>query len=390
MQAVFLCGGAAADMYPIDQDVSLLQFLGQTLLQHHIDQAVAAGVEAVVVVAAGPGAGRAEEVARGHSRVRVAAAEGPSAWADALRSARPFLGGEVVLVDAGCILAPSAYDELRARAQKGQAPCSLVGRTDDGSSAACALLHPDGASLLEALEAVAGPEANAMAGLAQRGHGGERVPCDGCYGPIARPWHVLGAMERILDGCHRAIAPSAQVSERATVEGSVVLAEGVRVFEGAVIRGPCYIGARSVVGNGALVRDHCHVGSDCVVGFATEVARSYVGDGCLFHRNYIGDSVIADRCSFGAGTVTANLRFDEGTVKVRGGGQATDSGLDKLGAMIGPGCKTGINASIMPGVRIGRGSIVGPHVLLAHDLEPYSSIQLDTRGSFQVKRRESP
>jgi len=141
------------------------------------------------------------------------------------------------------------------------------------------------------------------------------------------------------------------------------------VFENAVIRGPSYVGPNSVVGNNALIRDHSHIGANCVIGYCTEVKGSYIEDDCWFHSNYVGDSIIAEGCSFGAGTVIANLRFDESNVSIMVQDELVDTGLDKLGAMIGSNCKTGINVSIMPGVRVGSHSFVGSHVCLERDLE---------------------
>ena len=154
--------------------------------------------------------------------------------------------------------------------------------------------------------------------------------------------------------------------------------ENVRVLENAVIRGPCYIGKNSFIGNNVLIRDRSHIGADCVVGFSTEIKHSYIGDGCWFHRNYIGDSIIADRCSLGAGTITANLRLGEGKLAIESGDETLDTGLDKLGSIIGADSKTGINVSIMPGVRIGPNSVVGPHVMLRRDLGPNRMILLDS------------
>ena len=78
----------------------------------------------------------------------------------------------------------------------------------------------------------------------------------------------------------------------------------------------------------------------------------------------------------GPGTVTANVRFDESDVAVRRPGERVASGRDKLGAIVGDGCKTGINVSITPGVRIGPHSIVGPHVLLQRDVEANTMVIL--------------
>jgi len=86
--------------------------------------------------------------------------------------------------------------------------------------------------------------------------------------------------------------------------------------------------------------------------------------------NYIGDSIIGEGCSFGAGTVLSNLRFDERNVSVKIEGESIDCGLDKFGAIIGDNSKTGVNVSVMPGMKIGPNSIVGSSVCLTEDLEP--------------------
>jgi bifunctional UDP-N-acetylglucosamine pyrophosphorylase/glucosamine-1-phosphate N-acetyltransferase len=117
-----------------------------------------------------------------------------------------------------------------------------------------------------------------------------------------------------------------------------------------------------------LIRDSS-IGSDCVVGYGTEIKHSYIGDGCWFHSNYIGDSVIEDDCSFGAGAITANFRLDETIISSRIGNDKINTGHDKLGAIIGRGCRIGINSSIMPGITIGANSFVGAHINLTHNLE---------------------
>jgi len=59
------------------------------------------------------------------------------------------------------------------------------------------------------------------------------------------------------------------------------------------------------------------------------------------------------------------------------GNEAIDTGRDKLGAIIGDNSKTGINASVMPGIKIGPNSIVGSHACLTKDLEPEKMILLE-------------
>ena len=99
----------------------------------------------------------------------------------------------------------------------------------------------------------------------------------------------------------------------------------------------------------------------------------------LVHSSYVGDSIIDDNCSLAAGTVLANFRFDEKNVKVKVAEQGIDTGLDKFGTIMGSGSKTGINASIMPGVKIGPNSFVGSHVCLMRDLPPNRLVLMEPR-----------
>ncbi|MDD5190397.1 MAG: hypothetical protein PHE50_05075, partial [Dehalococcoidales bacterium] len=159
------------------------------------------------------------------------------------------------------------------------------------------------------------------------------------------------------------------VSEKAVIEGKVIIEDGVRVMENAVIKGPVYIGKNSIIGNNTLVRGHSHVGAECTVGFGTEIKGSYLGEGCQTHMNFIGDSVLGERCSFGAGTVTANWRFDEKPVWVKIQGSLVDTGRAKLGAIIGSRTKTGVNVSIMPGMKIAAGARIPPGQVVVKDVE---------------------
>jgi len=215
------------------------------------------------------------------------------------------------------------------------------------------------------------------------------VSYDGFFAGYKYPWDLFTINKQLMDGQvkKQTIEEGAEISERATVEGRVWIGRGTKVFEGACIRGPCYIGENSVVGGNSLIRDYSSLGSNCVVGFSTEIKHSLIGDDCWFHINYIGDSIISSNCLFGAGTITANFRFDEKNIKVRIENKKIDSGTNKLGAIIGDNCKTGINACLEPGVKIGPQSMVGPNVDLQDDLEPMKIIFVD-ENSYVTKENK--
>ena len=212
------------------------------------------------------------------------------------------------------------------------------------------------------------------------------VSYEGFFAGYKYPWDLFAINKHIMNNkiTEQTIKEDVKLSERATLEGNVLIEQGAKVFEGACIKGPCYIGEKTVIGNNSLVRDYSSLGKGCVVGFSTEIKHSLIGDDCWFHSNYIGDSIISDNCLFGAGTITANYRFDENTIKVWIGEKKLDSGINKLGSIIGDNCKTGINACLEPGVKIGPKSVVGPNVNLTEDLEPEKIIFVD-KNSYTKK-----
>jgi bifunctional UDP-N-acetylglucosamine pyrophosphorylase/glucosamine-1-phosphate N-acetyltransferase len=140
-----------------------------------------------------------------------------------------------------------------------------------------------------------------------------------------------------------------------------VVREGARVRNGAYIQGPVIIDRGADVGPNCYVRPHTYIGRNCRVGNAVEVKNTVLNDGSnIPHQNYVGDSVIMEDVNLGAGTKVANLRLDEGSIPSISKGQRVNTGLRKLGAIIGPAAKVGINASIDPGTVISEEAFIGP------------------------------
>lgn len=210
------------------------------------------------------------------------------------------------------------------------------------------------------------------------------VPFGGFWQPVKYPWHVITLMDHFLasssDGARK--GRGVEIAKNAVIEGSVILSDGVKVMENAVIKGPAYIGDNSIIATNALVRQS-HIGANCVIGFGSEVARSYVGDNVWTHTNYIGDSVIGNDVSFGAGTVTGNLRLDEKNIQVGVNGGKMDCGSNKFGLVTGNHIRVGINASFMPGIKIGSNSFVGAGIVVAQDIPEGSYVA----GRWELKIR---
>lgn len=221
------------------------------------------------------------------------------------------------------------------------------------------------------------------------------IEYDGLWQPVKYPWHVMEVFKHLFKSASSPmISGDAYVSDKAIIDGPVVIEEGARIMAGATVKGPCYIGKNSIVATNALVRES-NVGANCVIGFSTEVARSYLGDNVWTHSNYIGDSVIGNDVSFGAGCVTGNLRLDEGMISVSYGTAKISTGSNKFGLVTGDHIRVGVNTSFMPGVKLGGKSFVGAGIVVAEDIPDGSFVKGVTKlsitknkGSFSEELRE--
>jgi len=212
------------------------------------------------------------------------------------------------------------------------------------------------------------------------------VPYENFWQPIKYPWHILKVMDYFLQKNLGNISSQANISNRAIIKGPVVIEKGAKIFEGAIINGPAYIGKNTIVANNALVRNSI-VGENCVIGYSTEIARSFLSDNIWTHTNYIGDSVILDNTSFGAGTVTGNLRLDEGEIFSIIKKEKINTGLNKLGNIVGPNTRVGINASLMPGVKIGGNTFIGGGIIVDQDIPDDSFVT--SKSNFKIVPNKS-
>jgi NDP-sugar pyrophosphorylase family protein len=80
------------------------------------------------------------------------------------------------------------------------------------------------------------------------------------------------------------------------------------------------------------------------------------------HFAYIGDSILGNRVNLGAGTKLANLKIVDVDMKIRAEKKVYDTGLRKLGAILGDGTETGCNSVTSPGTLMGKSSLVYPCV----------------------------
>ncbi len=191
---------------------------------------------------------------------------------------------------------------------------------------------------------------------------------------IGKPWDLLEANSWALKRMEHKVYGN--VENGSHLIGPVTVAETARIRSGAYIEGPTFIDEGSDIGPNCFIRACTTIGKNVRVGNACEVKNSMIMDQThVGHLSYVGDSILCERCNLAAGTITANLRLDDGTVKMLVKGKVVDTGRRKLGVILGDNVKTGINALLMPGVKVGVNSWVGANFTVHRDV-PANTVML--------------
>ena len=153
------------------------------------------------------------------------------------------------------------------------------------------------------------------------------------------------------------------------------IGRGVLIEPGAYIKSPTIIGDQTEVRHGAYIRGNCLIGRGCVVGHVTEVKGTIFLDGAKAgHFAYLGDSILGNQVNLGAGTKLANLRFIKGDIAVATPGGQINTGLRKLGAILGDHVQTGCNSVTNPGTLLGKKSMVIPNATVPSGYHAESSL----------------
>ncbi|MCG3218711.1 MAG: NTP transferase domain-containing protein, partial [Candidatus Heimdallarchaeota archaeon] len=199
------------------------------------------------------------------------------------------------------------------------------------------------------------------------------VKIDQYWFDVGRPWALLEANKKIMS----IEAEDYQISEDAIIEdgahllGKVQIGAGTRIRSGAYIEGPVYIGANCDIGPNCYIRSFSFFDEEVKVGNACEIKNTILYKGThAAHLSYVGDSIIGRKCNLGAGTITANLRHDNGNIWVNISGKKENTGLRKLGVIMGDRVKTSTNTQIMPGIKIKSGKHIYPsEALVTKDMD---------------------
>ena len=139
------------------------------------------------------------------------------------------------------------------------------------------------------------------------------------------------------------------------------VAKSAKVAPTACLNGPLIVDEDAEIRHCAFVRGNAIVGKGAVVGNSTELKNVILFNKVQVpHYNYVGDSILGFRAHMGAGSITSNVKSDKTLVVVKGEGISIETGLKKMGAMLGDNVEVGCNSVLNPGTVVGRNTNIYP------------------------------
>lgn len=182
-------------------------------------------------------------------------------------------------------------------------------------------------------------------------------------------WTELALNAACLDadlGAEPDVHPEAEIAPTAVLSGPVRIGARTKVCHGAVIQGPVAIGDDCLVGNLAMIRGATRIGDGTRIGFSAEIKNALIGANVTIGPQcFVADSVVRGGAYLGAQVRTSNHRLDRRSISVMDNDQLVDTGLKKLGCLIGEGAALGIHVIILPGRIVAAGSVFEPRITIA-------------------------
>ena len=195
------------------------------------------------------------------------------------------------------------------------------------------------------------------------------------------PWEALAGIKEMILNLGPTLSPDYN-----EVQPQVWVHKDAVVFPTAYIMPPCIIGPNTEVRHCSFIRGSVLIGADCVIGNSVELKNTIIFDNCeVPHYNYVGDSILGWHAHMGAGSITSNIKSDRNLVVVHDGSESIETGIQKIGAMIGDWVEIGCNAVCNPGTIVGRHATIYP-TCNVRGLVPEDSILKNT-GEI-VKKEE--
>ena len=174
---------------------------------------------------------------------------------------------------------------------------------------------------------------------------------------VTYPWEALSKInDYILE-----LGKKLDTEKYEKIGEDVWIAKSAKVMPSAYIHGPAIIGENAEIRHCAFIRGKAIVGDGAVVGNSTELKNVILFNKVQVpHYNYVGDSILGYKSHMGAGSITSNVKSDKKLVVIKKGKEQIETGIKKIGAMIGDEVEVGCSSVLNPGTVIGKNSNIYP------------------------------
>lgn len=171
-----------------------------------------------------------------------------------------------------------------------------------------------------------------------------------------REWHRPAGDAAVLGDGHVLLAPDVRLEPGVvfdTSEGPVFLDRGVEVRSGARLAGPIYAGPGTRLLGGA----YSGLSAGPVCNLRGEIADCVIlGYSNKAHDGFLGHAYLGRWVNLGAMTANSDLKNNYGPVRLGAPDGPIDTGLDKLGCLLGDHVKTAIGTLLDTGAHVGAGA----------------------------------
>ena len=183
------------------------------------------------------------------------------------------------------------------------------------------------------------------------------------------PWEVLPKIhDFILE-----VGMLLSKEEYDEVKEHVWVAKSATVAPTAFINGPAIIGPEAEIRHCAFIRGNAIVGEKAVVGNSTELKNVILFDRVQVpHYNYVGDSILGYKSHMGAGSITSNVKSDKTNVVIKNGEEKIETGMKKIGAILGDYVEVGCGTILNPGSVVGHNTNIYPLSMVRGFIKPES------------------
>lgn len=177
----------------------------------------------------------------------------------------------------------------------------------------------------------------------------------GLFSESVYPWDMLpkikGYIEKLMENMPEGFV---EISE------GVWVGKNVKIYPTATIEAPAIIGSGTEVRPGAFIRGSVITGENCVIGNSSELKNCVLLNKVQVpHYNYVGDSILGNFAHMGAGSICSNLKSDGKAVVIHGE-EDYETGLRKIGAILGDRADIGCGCVLNPGTVVGKATSVYP------------------------------